>query len=95
MYLTKRKCHHNRYFFKNRNYYKEGRKKVIGEMSIVSSIIESLHDVPKKIVSGLNELRRNDERSHETLVELATAESNILNDLKNAIGTQLHTYSRL
>ena len=64
-------------------------------MSVVSSIIESLHDVPKKIVSGLNELRRNDERSHETLVELATAESNILNDLKNAIGTQLHTYSRL
>ena len=57
------------------------------EMSVVSSIIGSLHDVPTSIVAGLNELRRSDESSREVQLELAAAESNILNDLRNAIGS--------
>ncbi len=60
---------------------------------MVSSIIGSLHDVPATIASGLNELRATDERSHETHLELAAAESAILNDLKNAIGSHFVTFS--
>lgn len=62
-------------------------------MSVVSSIIGSLHDVPASIVSGLNELRATDGRSHDIQLELAAAESAILNDLKNAIGGHFLTYS--
>ena len=62
-------------------------------MSVVSSIIGSLHDVPATIASGLNELRATDGRSHDTQLELAAAESAILNDLKNAIGSHFLTYS--
>lgn len=63
-------------------------------MSVVSSIIGSLHDVPASIVSGLNELRATDGRSHDIQLELAAAESAILNDLKNAIGSHFHLLTR-